>query len=148
MDDATTSEADRLLAHALAEMGARDPREFYRERLRSLREVNPNGYQEAIDHYRSILIPGIAEGTLEPLAGWTDYGMRLAGAVTPGQAVSIDGSGRSSPYERPTHGALVLHLPDGRGPALLVALPVELSPAQRATYDVLVSGRNRLQEGP
>ena len=38
---------------------------------------------------------------------------------------------------------LILHLPE-KGRALLVALPPSLSSAQRATYDVLVAGKQKL----
>ena len=59
----------------------------------------------------------------------------------------IDATGRARPWEGPTAKELVLHLPDARnGRALLVGLPAELSDAQRATYDVLVAGKQRLRE--
>jgi hypothetical protein len=60
--------------------------------------------------------------------------------------VSIDASGRAHPYESPDLDRLVLHLPDQKGmKALLVGLPPELSSAQRATFDVLVAGKQRLR---
>jgi hypothetical protein len=38
----------------------------------------------------------------------------------------------------------VLHIPQNQGVrALLVSLPPELTPAQRASYDVLVSGKQK-----
>jgi len=39
---------------------------------------------------------------------------------------------------------MVLHLPDGKGRAIVVALPEELTSAQRATYDWMVAGQRKL----
>ncbi len=146
MSDDPTKEADRLLEEALERAGARDPREFYRERLRELKSVSQSGYEEAVAYYRTSLIPEIASGNVEPLAAWTEYGRRLATALAPGRTVVVDGSGRALPYEAPPPlDRLVLHLPDDKkGRALLVGLPPEPTPAQRATYDVLVRGRQKL----
>lgn len=148
MTDDVTAQADRKLEDALAREGARDPREFYRERLRDLKQANPEGYAKAVAYYRDILIPGVAAGESEPLEAWTEYGRRLAELLAPGRTVALDGSGRSRPYEAPApRDHLVLHIPDGkRGRALLVGLPTELTPAQRATYDVLVSGKLKLRD--
>jgi len=146
MSEDLTTEADRRLEDALAATGARDPREFYRERLRELKQVNPEGYAEAVAFYRDELIPEVASGAGDPLAAWTEYGRRLAEALAPGRTVAVDGTGRAHAYESPApQDHLILHLPGGRGGrALLVGLPSELTPAQRATYDVLVSGRQKL----
>ena len=139
-----TEQADRLLAAALEEAGARDPREFYRDRLRELRGANPEGYEEAVAYYRDSLIPSVASGTVDPLHAWTEYGRRLAVALAPGDTIRIDETGRSHEYEGPDAGGLVLHMPSDSGTkALVVALPPSLSPAQRATYDVLVAGKQK-----
>lgn len=145
MSDELIAKADAHLEEALTRAGARDPREFYRERLRELKQANPDGYAEAVSYYRDTLIPQVASGTVEPLAAWTEYGRRLAEAVVPGRTVAVDASGLAHPYAHPAPGDhLVLHLPDGKGGrALLVGLPAELSAAQRATYDVLVSGKQK-----
>lgn len=141
-----TKTADTMLERALEASGARDPREFYRDRLKELREANPEGYQAAVAYYRDTLIPAVASGDHEPLGAWTEYGRRLAEALAPGRTVSIDETGRSTPYEGPLPNRLVLHLPKGKGGrALLVGLPPELSAAQRATYDVLVNRRQKLR---
>lgn len=147
MADDLTADADRKLEEALAREGARDPREFYRERLRELKQANPDGYAKAVAYYRETLIPGVASGGAEPLEAWTEYGRRLAASLTPGRTVAVDGSGRAHPYEAPApRNHLVLHLPEGKGGrALLVGLPAELTPAQRATYDVLVAGKLKLR---
>lgn len=144
MSDDPSREADRMLESAIAESGARDPREFYRERLRELKRVSPDGYEKAVEYYREVLIPEVVSGDTNPLHAWTEYGRRLATMLAPGRTMNIDGSGRAQAYESPTRDGLVLHFPDDRGSrALLVGLPDEPSPAQRATFDVLVSGKQR-----
>lgn len=142
MSDDVTARADARLEGALEAEGARDPREFYRERLKELKQANPEGYAEAVAYYRDTLLPTVADGDGDPLAAWTEYGRRLAQALAPGRTVALDGTGRAHPYQDPApRDRLVLHLPDGKGRAILVGLPAELTSAQRATYDVLVSGK-------
>jgi hypothetical protein len=144
MSDPLAAQADRLLEAALAQSGARDPREFYRERLRELKRANAAGYEDAIRHYADTLVPEVASGRMEPLAAWTEYGRILAAALAPGRTVSIDAGGRAHAYDGPERERLILHLPADQGArALLVGLPATLSAAQRATFDVLVSGRQR-----
>jgi hypothetical protein len=139
-----TAEADRALEAALEATGARDPREFYRERLRELKRVAPEKYETAVTYYRETLIPDVASGSRDPIEAWTEYGRRLAAALAPGRTVSIDASGLAHVYEKPALDRLVLHLPDDRGTrALLVGLPPTLSAAQSATYRVLVEGKQR-----
>lgn len=146
MSNEQSLQADERLESALAETGARDPREFYRDRLRELKRANPQGYAKAVDYYQEVLIPTIASGETAPLDAWTEYGRRLASSLAPGRTILIDPTGRSHTYDQPSRDGLILHLPDENGSrALLVGLPDELSQAQRATYDVLVSGKQRLQ---
>ena len=141
------AEADRRLEEALTREGARDPREFYRERLRDLKQVDAAGYEEAVKYYRDTLLPSIASGEAEPLVAWTEYGRHLAQSIAPGRTVAIDGSGLAHRYEPPAPSdLLILHIPEAKGRALLVGLPTALTPAQRATYDVLVSGKQRSKE--
>lgn len=139
--------ADARLEQALRDSGARDPREFYRERLRELKGRSPEAYQEALRHFDDVLVPSVAAGEAEPLTAWTDYGRRLAELSAPGRTVTIDPTGRAEPFHSPAPSdALVLHLPEGGGRALLVGLPRTPSEAQRATYEWLVGGRQRLRE--
>lgn len=143
MVDEMMEQADRVLEDSLERTGARDPREFYRERLRALKESNPEAYRAAVEYYRETLIPKVASEEGDPLDAWTEYGRTLAETVAPGRTVTIDETGLARPYE-PHGDRLILHLPDDRGTrALLVALPLDLTPAQRATYDVLVAGKQR-----
>jgi hypothetical protein len=145
MTDDTAARADLHLERALETTGARDPREFYRDRLRELKQSDPDGYRVAVTYYTDTLLPEVASGEGDPLAAWTEYGRRLAQALAPGRTMSVDGSGRAHPYEQPAADRLVLHLPDDGGRrALLVGLPPVLTDAQRATYDVLVGGKQRL----
>ena len=113
--------------------------------MRELKRVRPDEYQRAVAYYSETLLPEVAEGRRDALGAWTEYGRRLAEALAPGRTVGIDESGRAGTYDPASPGGLVLHLPDDKGArALLVALPRDLSGPQRATYDVLVSGRQRL----
>lgn len=142
--DALANAAEKALESALHESGARDPREFYRDRLRELKRLSPEEYKRAVTYYSDTLLPEVAEGRRDPLVAWTEYGRHLAEALAPGRTIAIDPSGRAHPYEPKASDRLILHLPDDKGArALLVALPRALSEEQRATYDVLVSGKQR-----
>ena len=140
--------AEARLEAALEQSGARDPRDFYRVQLRELRGEDRKGYDTAVEYYRETLLPRVADPEVDPLAAWTDYGCHLAALRTSGRTVAVDATGRAAAYASPApRDVLVLHLPDDRKrPALLVGLPPDLSPAQRATYDWLVSGRRALRE--
>jgi hypothetical protein len=144
MSDAQSRAADQALEASLAANGARDPREFYRERLRELKRLDVSAYDTAVAYYRDTLIPEVASGARDALDAWTEYGRRLATALAPGRTVSVDESGLAHEYDGSAPNRLVLHLPDEKGSrALLIGLPASLSVAQRATYDVLVEGRQR-----
>ncbi len=148
MSDTIAAEAEKKLEAALEAEGARDPREFYRERLRELKEADPDAYTRAVAYYRDTLLPSIAEGGADALDAWTEYGRTLAEALAPGRTVRVDATGKAHPYERPSRADLVLQIPGTKGGrAVLVSLPANLSSAQKATYDVLVAGKTRAQTG-
>ena len=65
-----------------------------------------------------------------------------------GKPVEVDVTGRAHRYQPPTpQDRMILHIPEGsRDRAQVVGLPAELSSAQRATYELLVAGRQRLRE--
>lgn len=134
--------ADRRFEQALRESGARDPRDYYRERLKELKERDADAYRRAVGYFEERLTPTVAEDGSDPLTAWMEYGRFLAELSAPGRTVQIDSTGRASsfaPPVRPDH--LVVHLPTAPAErALLVGLPRELSPAQRATYELLVKG--------
>ena len=138
--------ADARFEAALASAGARDPRDYYRSRLRELKRSNPEGYADAVAYYQSTLLTSIAERDADPLRAWQEFGLKIAQLTAAGRAVAIDPAGRSRPFEPPGRGDdLILHLPDARNQrALLVGLPPEPSAAQTATFNWLVRGRRAL----
>ena len=138
--------ADQLFENALEETGARDPREYYRTRLKELKQGNTEGYDQAVSYFRDTLIPSIASGEAEPVTAWLEYGRRIAEIFAEGRTVEVDPSGRSAPYASPSPlDHLILHLPDQKNlRALLIGLPPDPSPAQLATYDLLVRGKQKL----
>ncbi|MDX1568830.1 MAG: hypothetical protein R3223_13575, partial [Longimicrobiales bacterium] len=75
------------------------------------------------------------------------YGRRLAEWTAEGRTMEIDDTGLAHPHDPSTHrDRLVVHLPDDTGEkAILVSLPSEVTSAQRATYDLLVAGKQTLQ---
>ena len=146
MTDVKRKEADKKLEEALAASGARDPREFYRDVLRNLKSQSVPAYHEAVEYYDAVLVPDIASGRVEPLQAWRSYGRTLAALTAPGTTVDVDRSGLSRPHDSEGSGdQLVVHIPDARNlKAILVGLPIELSTAQKATFDFLVRGRQKL----
>ncbi len=148
MDQELHERADQIFDEALGQTGAKDPREFYRERLREMKTDNPDAYREAVAYYEEELVPSIAEAGDDPVTAWQQFGCRMAELTVAGTPVEIDTSGRRLPYAPPTPAdRMVLHVPEGsRGRALVVGLPSELSSAQLATYDLLVGGRQKLRD--
>lgn len=132
--------ADERFARVLQETGARDPRDFYRKQLVALKAADANAYRRALEYYDQELIPAVARDDSDVLGEWLEYGRFLATLTGPGRTVQIDGEGRSRDYARPVpQDALVLHLPERpTAPAVPVGIPATLTPAQRASYDLLV----------
>jgi hypothetical protein len=147
MDQAIHDRADQIFEEALRQTGAKDPREFYRRRLRDMKADNPEAYREAVAYYESDLVPSITVAGDDPLTAWQDFGCRVAELTVTGTPIEIDTTGRRLPYTPPTPAdRMVLHIPQGtKGCALVVGLPPELSAAQFATYDLLVGGRQKLR---
>ncbi len=142
MDDDLRVRADARLEDALVRSTLRDPREFYRAGLRRLRERDPAAFERCREHYERVLLPRVAEGTSDPIAEWIAYGLRLAEASGAGRVVAVAPRGRAFPFdESRTEDHLILHLPeDPRTPPLVIGMPRELTPPQRATYELLVLG--------
>jgi hypothetical protein len=149
MDEELHKTADERFERALASSGARDPREYYRERLRSLKQADAAAYERAVQYYRETLVPSVASEDGDPLTAWQEYGRFIAELTARGRTVEVDRTGKAHPYHPPTPGdRLVLHIPEGRTTrAMLVGLPAEPSAAQMATYDLLVLGKQTLREG-
>ena len=148
MDQTIHDRADQIFEEALGKTGAKDPREFYRKRLREMKVDNPDAYREAVAYYENELVPSIAEAGDDPLTAWQQFGCRMADLTVAGTPMEIDSTGLKRPYAPPTPGdRMILHIPKGpKGRALVVALPPELSAAQLATYDLLVGGRQKLRD--
>ena len=146
MDPAIKEAADRKFQEALDATGARDPRDFYRQALRELKDVNTSAYDRAVHHFQEVLVPSIASGEAEPLTAWREYGLLLAQVTADGRTVEVDETGRAKPYTPDTSmDRMVLHVPDAKGQrAILVSLPPDPSPAQKATYSLLVQRKQRL----
>ncbi len=135
-------QAEGRLDAALLERGLADPRDDYRARLRALREASPDHFARALRHYDEVVLPSLASAG-DAVEVWIEWGRFLADLVTPGRTVAVDGAGRSQPYELPlARDRMVLHLPEDRGsPAIPLATPRLPTPAQQATYDLLVLGK-------
>ena len=148
MEQELHDRADRIFEEALGQTGAKDPREFYRARLREMKADNPEAYREAVAYYENDLVPSIAEAGDDPLMAWQRFGCRVAELTVTGTPIEIDATGRRRPYAPPTPlDRLVLHLPqESSGRALVVGLPPELFAAQLATYDLLVGGRQKVRD--
>ncbi len=148
MEQELQDRADRIFEEALGKTGAKDPREFLRKRLREMKADNPSAYREAVAYYENELIPSIAEAGDDPLRAWQQFGCRMAELTVAGTPVEIDTTGRRHPYAPPTPAdRMVLYIPEGsKGRALVVGLPPELSAAQLATHDLLVGGRQKMQD--
>lgn len=144
MDDDLRARADARFEQALKETGARDPRGFFRDQLRELKAANPDAFRRALRYFEDTLIPAVADAASDPVAEWLEYGRLLAGLAVPGRTVQIDTSGRALDYARPVPlESMVLHLPENASrPALVLGIPRKLSPAQRASYDLLVKQSN------
>lgn len=142
MEPALKERADERFASAVAATGAKDPRDYYRDRLRELRARDAKAYARAVDYYENRLLPAVAEEGSDPLTEWMEYGRLLASLTAEGQTTQIDPTGRALPYSPPVPvDHLVLHMPvSSRDAVQVVGLPTRLSPAQRATYELLVKG--------
>lgn len=142
MDHDLRTRADARLEDALSRSTLRDPREFYRAGLRHLRERDPAAFERCREHYERVLLPRVAKGSSDPIAEWITYGLRLAEESGAGRIVAVNPRGRALPFdESRRENYLILHIPeDPRTPVLVIAMPRDLTPPQRATYELLVLG--------
>jgi hypothetical protein len=139
MDPQLRARAEARLAEAARAEGIADPRPPYRDRLRQLRESEPDTFDRAIQHYEQHVLPALAERP--PLPVWLEYGRFLAALSAPGHAVRIDTLGRATPWTPDSAVALVLFIPDSTAAEVMILCqPEALSDAQQATIAVLVRG--------
>lgn len=130
--------AEELTDAAFAAGVYQDPRDTYRQRLRHLKENDPQAFETARAWYEETLVPAVNGGS-DPVRAWIEYGRQLAELTAPGPSFAIDLTGRAHPLSADPDGELLLHLPtDQAAPALPLAVPHQLSPAQRAALDLLV----------
>lgn len=133
MDDT----AKQRTEEAIGASGLVDFRDAYRERLKWLKDAQPQAFTRGLSHYNDILVKNITNGA-DPISEWIVYGKLLGELSGPGQTVVIDETGRSRPFNGSLAG-LILHLPEDTNiPALALAIPRQLSDAQRATLTLLV----------
>lgn len=137
MDDTAKRRAEEQTAQALAESPFVDFRDAYRDRLRWLKDSQPHAFTKALSHYNDILVPNVSTG-VDPVGEWIRYGVLLGELSGKGKVLRIDETGRAHDFDGSAAG-LILHLPDDTNvPALALAVPKQLSSAQRATLDLLV----------
>ncbi|WP_419949561.1 hypothetical protein [Candidatus Palauibacter sp.] len=122
---------------ALAAHGIEDVQPRYRRLLLALKARDAAAYERAVERYRSE-VAEVASGS-EALAAWLSYGAWLASRIEPGRLVTISTEGLATPAPDPAPpGPMLIHLPDAPNrKALVVAMPVDPSEAQRATVDLL-----------
>ncbi len=126
---------------AVTDHGLADPRKELRDRLRWLKGAHPEAFERAVRYYEERTLPQLAEG--DPLAAWVEYARELGELTAEGRVVSVDATGRARAWSGEAD--LVLFVPsDDRETAFAALSPAEPSPAQRATYDLLVRGRFEL----
>jgi hypothetical protein len=141
MNDDLRARADHSLTTAAEALDLADPRPAYRERLRRLKDANPEGFDRALRHYEDVVLPEVANGD-GSIEAWVQYGAFLASLSAPGRLMQIDPNGTAMRYSAPVaRGALILHVPDDNSaPVLTAVAPIAPTPAQQATIDLLVNG--------
>jgi hypothetical protein len=136
MDDTVKAKAEARTAEAIGAGPYEDFRDSYRERLRWLKESRPDAFSRALQAYE-LLVQRIADGA-DVTREWLVYGRQLGELSGAGKLVGIDETGRAVPPSGGP-GEMLLHLPDENGvPALALAIPRDISDAQRASLDLLV----------
>ncbi|HEX8432480.1 MAG TPA: hypothetical protein VF625_14415, partial [Longimicrobium sp.] len=72
---------------AAIQAGARDPRDFYRDRLKSLRADDAEAFRRALAYYEDQLIPAVAAEGSDAAGEWLEYGRVLATLAAAGRTV-------------------------------------------------------------
>ncbi len=138
--DPQRARAESRTDEAVQQSDFEDPRDMLRRRLKLLKDNQPASFARALEYYDNDLVPRVAEGS-DPLEEWLEYGRQLGELTSPGRVLRIDAGGRARPFRSGMESqTLVLHIPnDTTFDVLPLAVPRELSPAQRATLDLLVN---------
>ncbi len=139
-ENSDKTRADARIDRAVATSDYEDPRPGLRARLRYLREERPAAFTAALKYYEETLLPVVAADDSDPVLEWIHYGRRLGELTAPGKTVVIDVTGRARELAPDTESfGLILHIPaDPAVEALAIAVPREMSTAQRASYDLLI----------
>lgn len=138
MDAESKARAEARLQEAAAALGLADPRPPLRNRLRRLRETHTAAFDRAIAHYEADVLPGLVAG--DAVGGWIEYGRFVGELTAGGRLFAVDDTGRARAYSAPLQPrSLVLFVPeDSSADVLLLAEPVDATPAQKATLMLLV----------
>lgn len=146
MDAASKEKVYELLEIGLAERGLVDARSAFRALLRDLKVRDAAAFERATGYYSGTVVPAIAAGA-DAVETWIEYGRFIGQLTEAGELMSIDVTGRALRYAGPLQARdLVLFVADsGRNGAFVVVSPIDLSPAQSATVDLLVEGKLALQ---
>jgi hypothetical protein len=146
MDPDLRKRSETGLLEAAARLGLADPRPPMRERLRRLRETHADALANAVRHYEQAVLPSLVGG--DAIGTWLEYGRFVGELTSAGRLHVIDAYGRAAVYKPPlASGVLVLFLPDDTSSdVLVVASPLQCTPAQQATLTLLVDRSLALRE--
>ncbi len=105
--------------------------------------MSPPRYDEELLYFNEVLQPDLdGDGECDPCGRWTEYALRIADAISPGTAVSLDETGLRQTYDgNVADQYVVLHIPDeSRGKVSMIRAPNNPTPAQQACIGVLTEG--------
>lgn len=140
MDPELRTRAEDRLTDAARALGLADPRPPYRERLRLLRQTQPEAFASAIQHYEQRVLPELAAD--DPVPVWVEYGRYLGSLTSEGSVTRVDEQGRATAWTAEAPAALVLFIPEETaGEVLVLCQPMAPTAAQQATMALLVERR-------
>jgi hypothetical protein len=141
MDAETRAQAEQRLTEAAAGLRLMDPRPPLRARLKQLRERQPDAFTHAVAHYEQHVLPRLAEE--DPVPVWLEYARYTGQLSANGRLITIGDDGAATTFKSPiAPGALVLFLPeDTTVSAFIAAQPIDPTPAQKASVELLIEGR-------
>jgi hypothetical protein len=142
MADSERKRADARLRTALDDADQTDPRANYRPVLRYLKNTDDAAFRRVLRYFEETLVTAVA-GEADPLTAWLEYGRVLAEELGSGRLLELDSTGRARGVTAVGQArGLVLFVPDAAtAPVLVLRHPRTPSPAQVATRELLVQGR-------